>query len=189
MKDKVLLTDCDGVVLDWEYHFTAWMKDKGYEIVNPEAYNIGVRYGIGDDYKPLVRAFNESAWVGKMAPFRDAIKYVKKLHEEHGFVFHAITSLSHDKAAQELRTQNLKDLFGTAFQEFIYLDTGGDKDEELAKYADTGCLWVEDKPKNADLGFDLGLEAVLIAHDHNSDYTGPAHRVQNWKQIYEFVTH
>ena len=25
VRDKVILTDCDGVLLDWEYHFYKWV--------------------------------------------------------------------------------------------------------------------------------------------------------------------
>ena len=26
IKDKVILTDCDGVLLDWEFHFYRWLE-------------------------------------------------------------------------------------------------------------------------------------------------------------------
>ena len=31
MKDKVIMTDCDGVILDWEYGFARYMANKGLE--------------------------------------------------------------------------------------------------------------------------------------------------------------
>ena len=43
-----------------------------------------------------------------------------------------VTSLHSDPYAQELRTQNLKKLFGEdTFIEYYYLDCGADKDEIL----------------------------------------------------------
>lgn len=191
MQDKVILTDCDGVILDWEYHFNQWMLKRNYIVHDEAAYDIGKRFNIPPNLKKLyVRAFNESAWVGKMSPLRDAVKYVKKLHEEHGYVFHAITSLSDDIYAQELRTQNLKNLFGeTAFEKFVYCDTGADKDDVLAPYEGSGCYWVEDKPENANLGVSLGLKSILVAHAHNADYQRyGVERVQNWKEIYSIIT-
>ena len=132
--------------------------------------------------------FNESATIRKLPPLRDAMKYVKKLHEEHGYVFHAVTSLSNDQYAQHLRTKNLIELFGpTAFEKYVYLDTGADKDEALAEYKDTGCFWVEDKPENAIVGKNLGLNSYLIAHDFNA-YVKDIPRVQNWKELYEIIT-
>lgn len=191
-KEKVILTDCDGVLLDWEYKFHGWMSDRGY-VLGPresETYDIAEKYGITNkESKQLVRAFNESASVGKLPPLRDAIKYVKKLHEECGYVFHCITSMSLSKDAYYLRLQNLEDMFGkTVFERLVCLDTGADKDEALLPYKNSDCWWLEDKPENADLGVEYGLNTLLVAQNHNSEYTGPAKRVQNWKGIYEEIT-
>lgn len=192
--EKTILVDCDGVLLDWEYAFHSWMTRHGYEMVPDgfSVYKIGERYNI-DDAKRLIRMFNESAQIRKLPPLRDAIKYVKKLHEEHGFVFHAITSLSDDPYAQHLRTKNLRELFGeTAFERYTYLDTGADKDEVLDEYRDTECYWVEDKPENAEVGARCGLKSILMNHDHNVNVrlnalAGDIQRVRNWKEIYEII--
>jgi Predicted phosphatase/phosphohexomutase len=189
MKEKVILVDCDGVLLDWVYSFTQWMTRHGYSEVCDNTYDIHVRYGIENgEAKKLVRMFNESASIRKLPPYLDAIKYVKKLHQDHGYIFHAITSLSNDDYAQHLRTKNLIELFGpTVFERYVYLDTGADKDEALLKYKDTGCVWVEDKPENADVGLQLGLDSILMHHSHNIDYKGDALRVYNWKEIYKYI--
>ena len=189
MKDKVILVDCDGVLLDWEYAFDKWMARHGYEIVVPNEYKMNIKYGIERaESKKLCRMFNESAWVRRLPPLRDAIKYVKKLHEEHGFVFHAVTSLSNDEYAGHLRVKNLRELFGdTAFERYTILDTGADKDEALEEYRDSECYWVEDKPENVDLGMRLGLDGILMLHEHNKEYIGDAWVAHNWKDIYEFI--
>ena len=191
MKDKVILVDCDGVCLDWEYAFDQWMAKHDYEVVVENVYQMDVKYGLEKkECKRLIRMFNESAWIRKLPPLRDAMKYIKKLHEEHGFIFHAITSLSNDQYAQHLRTKNLRELFGdTAFEKYVYLDTGADKDEALEVYADSGCYWVEDKPENAHVGANLGLQSILMAHEHNAEVflEEDIVRVQNWKEIYEMV--
>ena len=97
MRNKVILVDCDGVLLDWEYAFDRWMKRHGYEILVDDVYKMDVKYGLDiTESKKLCRMFNESATIRRLPPLLDAIKYVKKLHEEHGYVFHAITSLSDD---------------------------------------------------------------------------------------------
>ena len=189
MKEKVILTDCDGVLLDWEYAFTQWMRRHGYNPFDETQYNIGERFNLERPFaKKLVRMFNESAAIRKVPPLRDAIKYVKKLHEEHGFIFHAITSLSDDQYAQNLRTKNLIELFGpTAFEKYVYLDCGADKDEVLKEYEGTGCLWVEDKYENAIAGRDVGLNPVLMKHDYNM-LKADIMKVNNWKEIYELAT-
>ena len=187
--NKTILVDADGVLLDWVYSFRGWMNRHGYEIVVPGTYRMDECYGLSrDEGKKLGRMFNESATIRKVPPLRDAVKYVRKLHEEHGYVFRVISSLSNDEYAHRLRTKNLIELFGpTVFESYVYLDTGADKDEALEPYRDSGCIWVEDKPENADLGVKLGLDSYLMSHPHNTDYVGSATCVNNWKEIYNKI--
>ena len=193
MKNRIILTDADGVLLDWEYSFDVWMRQHGFNKVEGGnlKYNIGTRYGIDmEQGKRLIKIFNESAHMGFLPPLRDAMYYVKRLHEEHGYVFHCITSLTKDENAQELRRMNLKKLFGeTAFEKFVFLDTGADKDEALEPYRGSGLYWIEDKIVNCQVGNDLGLKSLLVEHGHNMDYEDPAiPRVKSWREIYQLVT-
>jgi uncharacterized HAD superfamily protein len=189
LKQKLILVDADGVLLDWIYAFDQWMKRHGYELKDPNGYSVAIRYAT-EDGKRLAKMFNESAWIRKLPPHKDAIHYVKKLHQEHGYVFHVISSLSDDEYSQHLRTKNLRELFGdTVFEKYVYLDTGADKNDALEFYRDTGCFWVEDKPENADLGYEMGLTPLLMEHDHNADHVSDnVWRVQNWREVYEIIT-
>ena len=116
--------------------------------------------------------------------------YVKRLHEEHGYIFHCITSLSLDINAGRLREMNLRKLFGkTAFEQIICLDTGADKHAALSAYQDSGLWWVEDKIENAIVGHDMGLNSVLMEHGHNMTFEHPnIPRVKNWREIYAIIT-
>ena len=189
--NKVILTDCDGVLLNWEYAFTVWMEqhfgDK--EVVDPDNYDVGKRYGLTRDRKEeLVRFFNESAAIGFLPPLRDAMYYVDLLHRKHGYTFHMITSLSKDESAQKLRIQNTQKLFGeTAFTKFIFEDTGADKDEVLEPYRGSGLYWIEDKVENAQLGDHLGLESIVVEHAHNMN-NDEFPTFATWKEIYEYIT-
>ena len=192
MFTKVILTDCDGVLLDWEYAFETWMRTKGYVIKTREVYDQSERFGIDKlKLKDLIRDFNESAMIGFLPSLRDSIQYVRALHEQKGYIFHCITSLSSNRYAQELRTENLKKLFGpTVFDRYVYLDTGADKHDALSEYKNSGCLWVEDKLENAVVGDRLGLNSVLVEHRHNMvDVCGydNIQRVRNWQEIYEMM--
>jgi len=188
-QQKLILTDIDGVVLNWEYAFHTWIQRHGYKQIEQasEHYDMHVRYDVAKaEIKAKIREFNESAAIGFLPPLRDAIHYIRKLHEKKGYVFHAITSLSHDPYAQTLRTQNLKKLFGeTAFERFVYLGTGDDKDEVLKEYENSGLLWIEDKPENAWAGVQVGLNSVLMEHKHNMNEDDNFQIFKNWKEIYE----
>ena len=193
--NKVILTDADGVLLNWEYAFTVWMEQHGYTRVDDAnfIYDIGKRFGLESNNTghKLVKQFNESAAIGFLPALRDAMYYVKRLHEEHGYVFRCITSLSTDKNAYKLRKMNLEKLFGkTAFEELVCLDTGADKDEALEPYKDSGLYWIEDKLSNAVAGLDLGLKPILIEHGFNmfDDIPEGMTKVVNWKEIYNHIT-
>ena len=190
---KLILTDADGVLCDWEWAFNVWMQEHGFEEVPGSKlnYDMSVRYGIPQEQvKKLIRIFNESAAIGFLPALRDAMYYVKRLHEEHGFRFHCITSLSLDPNAQKLREMNLNKLFGTsAFERIVCLDTGADKEEALLEYEGTGCYWLEDKPENAIAGYNVGLRSLLVEHGHNMHhYHEGITIVKNWKEIYQLIT-
>lgn len=190
MKNKIILTDADGVLLDWEYAFDVWMTQHGFNKLDSLKYNIGKRYGIEEDQgRKLIKIFNESAHIGFLPPLRDAMHYVKRLHEEHGYVFHCITSLTKDENAQELRKMNLRKLFGkTAFEKFIFLDTGADKDQALEPYRDSELWWIEDKIDNCQVGTSLGLKSLLVEHGHNMHYNdSKIPRMKNWRDIYNMI--
>lgn len=188
--NRVILTDCDGVLMNWEYAMNVWMQTQGYKIVDDgqQHYDMKDRYNLPSSVgRRLVRRFNESAAMGFLPPLRDAMYYVDLLHRKHGYTFHMITALSNNEHAQMLRIQNCKKLFGeTAFTKFIFCDTGEDKDEVLEPYRDSGLLWIEDKLLNAQTGDRLGLESIMVEHAHNMN-NDEFPTFATWKDIYEYV--
>jgi hypothetical protein len=192
--NKIILTDCDGVLLNWEYAFCIWMEQHGYTQIKDgnQEYDISKRFNIDkEEGTRLCRIFNESAAIGFLPSLRDAMYYVKRLHEEHGYEFHCITSLSLDPSAYKLRKMNLEKMFGpTAFTKLVCLDTGADKDEFLDEnYSDTGLYWIEDKMENAIAGLNVGLNPILIEHGWNMNSSVPVgiKKVVKWKEIYEHI--
>jgi len=195
MKESIILTDCDGVLVNWNLKFSDWMIKKGYAVIDETAYQVGKRfgknrYGLSNELSnELISYFNESAVIESLPPMRDAIKYVRKLHEEFGYVFKVITSLSDDLDSARLRKRNLDVLFGEGvFDEIVCLPCGADKDGALEKYRGTDLYWIEDKPENADLGVSLGLDSILLEHSYNMSYNGFATKAKTWKDIYKYVT-
>lgn len=186
---KTILTDCDGVLLDWEAAFHGWMAQHGYTLVNPGVYAMDVAYDIPRaECKRLVTVFNESAWMGFLPALRDARSGVARL-VEHGYRFVCITSLSLDEKARMLRISNLKNIFGKdVFADVVCLDTGADKDEALEPYRDSNLWWIEDKIENAECGHNLGLNTILIAHEHNhKSFSDGITRVSHWSEIADLI--
>ena len=190
-KNKIILTDCDGVCLDWEFAFHTWMETNGHNLTNANTYSVCNQYSITKEQADrLVAQFNSSAHMGFLPPLRDAQYYIKLLAERLGYRFVAVTSLSSDVYAQKLRTCNLNKLFGDGtFVDYHYLPCGADKDEILLELSNKyeGSIWVEDKYVNAEVGAKVGFDALLIEHGHNLNYEGDCKVVRNWEEIYNYV--
>lgn len=192
MTEKVIVTDCDGVLLNWEYAFDCWMNDKGYTKVKGSEfdYDISIRYNITRERgREYIRFFNESAAIGFLPALRDAAHYVKLLHEKHGYVFDVVTSLSKSPYAAKLRERNLKKVFGkNAFRNVVCLDTGADKYLHLwEKYAGKDLFWLEDKPENAMAGKLVGMKPILIEHVHNMN-NEDFPLAKDWEDVYNIIT-
>ena len=189
--DRIILTDVDGVLLEWEDHFSKWMATKGFpQLENTEhEYDMSIRYGIHRDLsRELIREFNKSAWMSTQQPMPDAQTWIKLLHAE-GWTFIPITSQTSDIPAQELRKQRLAELFGdTVFTNFFILETGDHKDAALAEFHGTGLWWVGDKWTNAKKGLEYGLRPLLYDHDYNQGLEDEnIIRVNNWEHIHKIV--
>ena len=201
--NRIILTDVDGVLLEWEHHFTKWLQLRSYFDKNgnrnypyklldagQDNYDMSKRFGISKEtISQEIRELNRSAWMGTQRPMRESQTWVKLLHAE-GWTFVPITSQTSDIPGQALRKKRLGELFGEhVFSNYHILGTGADKDGALAEFHDTGLYWVEDKPKNALAGLNYGLKPILIDHPYNKDFNHPdIIRVNNWKQIHEILS-
>ena len=201
--NRIILTDVDGVLLEWEHHFTKWMlqrtlfDERGaryhpYRLLpNKEnTYEMAERFGLTvTEIRKEIREFNRSAWMGTQRPMMESQTWVKLLAAE-GWTFIPITSQTSDIPAQQLRKRRLGELFGDhVFTNYHILGTGADKDSALSEFHNTGLYWVEDKPKNAVTGLKYGLKTILIDHPYNQDFNHPdVLRVSNWKQIHQILS-
>ncbi len=189
ISEKLILTDCDGVLLHWEWSFDRWMSRHGYVKQSEGAYDIDKCYDITSvKAKELVKMFNETVFVTNLPPYRDAIKYVRKLHEDHGFVFHVITSIGDEPEIVEGRVKNLHNVFGASpFYRITCLDPLVSKSIVLDQYRDSECLWIEDHLSNFHLGNALGLTSMLVDQHYNRGFITDS-RVHSWRDIYKEIT-
>lgn len=172
-KEKIILTDADGVLVDWNSGFDKFMMSKGFpRKPNTEAdYNISVRHGLSSHQShEFVKEFNESRNIADLKPFADSVDNVLTL-ANLGFRFIVITSLSDHPDAQEYRTLNLKGIFGDIFDEIRCIKMGASKANTLRLWEDTGYFWIEDHMRQAEAGYEVGLKTVLINHPYNIHYT------------------
>jgi FMN phosphatase YigB (HAD superfamily) len=191
--ERLILTDCDGCLVDWNKGFEAFMEMKKHPKVpnTDHDYSMAIRHNMSHkDVHKYIKEFNESPYIADLEPFADSVEYVERLVGK-GFKFIVVTSISNAPQAKYYRTKNLINLFGDVFDEIHCLEMGISKAAELEKWSDTGYFWIEDHMRQAEAGFEAGLKTVLISHPYNSHYeTDLFPKVsfkQPWKEIYNMV--
>lgn len=188
MENKLILADCDGVLLSWEWYFDRWMSKHGYTKHVEGAYSIAEGYAIAiERAEQLVRMFNETVYAGSLPPLRDAVKYIRKLHEDYGCVLHVISSISGEAEIAEARQRNLHNVFGSSvFYKITCLDPARSKLVALSEYTGSNAIWVEDVVYNYELGNQLGLHPLLMNHSYN-ETAATANRIHSWAEVYKLV--
>lgn len=192
-REKIILTDADGVLLDWNTAFDKFMSSKGHPRV-PETeneYKISTRHNITiHQATNYIKEFNESPSVGHLSPFADSVEHVRLL-SELGFRFIVVTSISSHPNAKIYRTNNLVDLFGDVFDDIHCIEQGASKAAILMNWADTGYFWIEDHMRQAEAGYEAGLRTILINHPYNHHYRTdlfPTVSVDTpWNEIFNMV--
>lgn len=188
--DKIILTDVDGVLLDWHSMFRRWMADQGFtpDSAKSHMYSLAESYGLPEEQtRALVTRFNQSAAVGFCPPERDAVHYVQRLGEL-GYKFICITAMGGDRFSEQLRVQNLERIFGHVFINHHFVGLNASKDHVLELYGGTEYWWIEDKLSNAEAGLKFGLRPILIKHDYNAHCDSDDILIaENWKQAYAYI--
>ena len=164
-----ILTDCDGVLLDWLGSFDQWMlEEHNKEVVNERVYCIGGRYGESPQYgKERVLEFNGSDAVDYLSPMPGAVRAVETLGAK-GHTFDVITAFSDDPVRIEKRRELLEEHFGNVFGELHSHSFTTSKYPYLELY-EPGHIWIEDNAANAAIGQALGHRSFLLTHPYNED--------------------
>ena len=61
---KIILTDIDGVVLDWQSHFNDYLDQyyPGQQLFDPTV------FAQGEETGKIIKEFNNTAWIGFLKP-------------------------------------------------------------------------------------------------------------------------
>lgn len=193
MKEKLILTDADGVLCRWNTGFNKFMASNGIlELPDTDTeYSIAIRYGITPQHAfALIKEFNEGPYIAELEPFADSVNYISRLADK-GFRFIVVTSLSDSPHAKYHRSKNLQNIFGNVFDEINCLEMGINKTNELSRWKDSGYFWIEDHTQQAEAGHSVGLKPVLINHPHNAFYKTelfPSVSFEKpWEEIYRMI--
>jgi len=190
-KERLILTDSDGVLVDWINGFLQYMRDQGFEEQpgTEHEYLVAKRFNLPPEAGfQYAKAFNQSHALSQLSPIKNSVEVIKKLNEKHGFRFIVVTSVSDHPDAIKYRTLNLKNLFGDIFDEVKCLPIASNKFNELQRWKDTGYFWIEDHHSQAEAGHQNGLLPILINDATNAHYEAELFpRVTDWDDIYNII--
>jgi 5'(3')-deoxyribonucleotidase len=180
-----ILTDVDGVLLNWIDPFLKWAEN--FKVRNPNAIhtdfyaveNLFYDMNRGEVYN-LVEEFNCSDNFSKLEAIKGADLILPLLAKEYEII--AITSCN--KEAIPSREKNISKVFGNYIKDIFYVPLRSSKREELKKFDPS--YWVEDTVPYATSGAECGHKTFLMDHTYNQE-NGPFTRVKDWSDIIKVI--
>lgn len=185
-KKPVLLTDVDGVLLDWVKTFGQFAEKSGHTLrmENPTTWEMNEWFGAdSNEIRRLITEMNSSPLFAELPPFMDAMKVLPELAEKFDLV--AITCCSNDEVTIARRKKNLE-VLKVPFKDVHCLNFTDSKKDLLNAYDKT--LWVEDRFEGAKSGVETGHKSFLINRTYNQHEThSEIVKVDSWHQIQQFL--
>lgn len=194
MNDRLILTDCDGVLCNWIDGFESFIQSRGLvtsQSLDTSHYCLTQRYGIGQTrIVELIEEFNASTAIADLDCYLDSKEYVTRLASQ-GFRFTVISALGSSAQARRNRVANLEKHFGNVFEDIICLPLGDSKRSTLSNWASSGRFWLEDHPEHALAGAELGLRSVLFLSDYTAgtalNTCDRVSKVSSWKDLHSLL--
>lgn len=184
----MILTDVDGVLLDWFAGFRRHLENKDIEVKDGDPSDWSMTDWINlpsHKIKKEIEHFNGSYAFRYLPHYVPARSQLQKLHKA-GHKIVAVTSCSDDPRVHKMRTENLEALFGPIFDEIHCLPLMGDKTEILSRYP--SAYWVEDSLHGAHAGIAAGHRTFLLNKNYNQGTIDHRiERVEDWYEIYERI--
>ena len=194
---KTLLTDCDGVLLNWLSGIPDFLADLGMDSGHLKARLEG------NQFVPIEEIFmseNMEDALARMSEYQKS-EYLKKLpvmepgcelpisrlSEEYDIV--VVTSFSEDKSAHKNREDNLKLHYGDAISDLICLPFSANKTEALRELATStnAKIWIDDQIKHVHHGINAGIEESYQYTWNMScgRNTGEVRELDSWHKVEE----
>lgn len=190
-----VITDVDGVLLDWESAFEGWMTKHRNVVPNhslsPNTYNMEDKYGLKDqEILSHINEFNATVAFGHLAPVRDALEVVPGLLGTERFDWFWLScarpdgdSDGHETAIR--RFFNIKDVFGYPMQG-LCLKVRESKVSALKTFDPHKSVFIEDSLAHAMEGARAGFCTFLLDYPYNqtpNKMPNAIVRVRSWADI------
>lgn len=194
-----VITDVDGVLLDWFYGFEQWITNiKGVKPVHataPSMYSLQDKYPLTQqEIVEHIAEFNSSKYFGELLAVRGAESYFCSMLSHRNMKWSWLScGAVDDKETEclEMRKQNLRKRFHREIPG-ILLPMSAKKLTCLAAYSELfgeDMVFIEDSLSHAMDAVKMGIKTVLLDYPYNQQQKDPylLYRAKNWKEIYEFL--
>ena len=185
MTDKVIISDIDSTLLNFNIPWENFVESKGVEIPHRGFLQGHCRLtdalGVDEELEmELLGEFFSSQEFYDLPALTGAPEALQLLHSD-GWTFSAITACPDGDLVSERRKNNLERVLGVPFTDVHITGVGGCKRNALSRYHPT--VWVEDHFQNAVVGHEMGFRTFLMNQKHNRGHSAPMTRVDNWAEI------
>lgn len=194
MERRIVLVDCDDVLLQWTKGFQLFFEHKHKRKLDPNgpaSYDLSSWTGlIQEEVFKELKEFNEHSWeFGCLPPVESAVSAIRNLHSMYMVDFVSISSCSTKSQTVALRHANLYHVFGDVFKHVHCVDLRTGKATHLADYRPT--FWVEDNVDNAMMGLEYGHKSIVLKTSQNIALQKESDKrliwCDTWKEIEEII--
>lgn len=194
-----IITDVDGVLLDWFHGFEDWIINvKNIQPLHdstPSMYKLTDKYPLAsEEIVEYIKEFNSSEAFAKLSPIDDSVEWVNHLIQDSTKEIVWLSSGSvegHEEECFDRRSANLKECFGVDMPGTLLVMRAG-KEEYLKKYQEEfgeNLIFIEDSLEHAEAAINLGIKTILLGYSYNTNKIKSKllYNAKNWKEIYSLV--
>lgn len=197
-KKPVIVTDCDGVLLQWLAHTPSFVDDIGLDSKHLREIMDGNKFIPFYDVfcakneteaKDRLIQYNNSHYM-KFLPIIEekSVSIIKKLSKKYDII--VVTNFSENIKAQKNRMENLELHYGDSISELICLDPEADKTETLEMLNKTRDvkIWIDDQIKHVLCGQKAGIKSFQFSFNMTCGRnTGEVNEISSWKGVEKFL--
>jgi len=194
-----IITDVDGVLLDWFNGFERWIVDvKGIKPLHdttPSKYALTDKYPLtSKEIVDYIAEFNSSEYFSQLKPVDGSIEFLSMLLLDKTKNIVWLSSGATEGKEEEcfdMRAKNLKECFGVDMPGTL-LPMSAKKDECLKKYKEEfgyDMVFIEDSLDHAKTAIKLGIKTILLGYSYNTTHYSSKllYKAKNWSEIYSAV--
>lgn len=194
-----VITDVDGVLLDWFKGFETWITEvKGVKPIHgatPSMYRLTDKYPLTTkEISDHIAEFNSSSYFAELKAIDGAVQFLNFLMMDNTKDVAWLSAGSvegHEEECFDRRSANLRNCFGRDIPgTLLVMDTP--KDDYLKAYKEEcgdDLVFIEDSLSHAEVAIKLGIRTILLNYSYNTTKNNSKllYKAKNWEDIYNII--